>query len=107
MLAGDLLNTVKIDITGSFIPDKYLLEQNYPNPFNPTTSIKYSVSSIQNVKLTVFNMLGKEVATLVNERHKPGEYEVKFNSGNLPSGIYFYSLTSNEYNETKRMVLIK
>jgi hypothetical protein len=107
MLAGDLLNTVKIDITGSFIPDKYLLEQNYPNPFNPTTSIKYSVSSIQNVKLTVFNMLGKEVATLVNERQKPGEYEVKFDGTNLPSGVYYYKIVSGDYSEVRKMVLIK
>lgn len=89
------------------IPDKYYLFQNYPNPFNPSTIIRYSVLRNQNVKLTVFDLLGKEIATLVNEKQMPGEYEVKFDGSNLPSGIYFYKLTSGEYKEIKRMMLIK
>jgi hypothetical protein len=91
----------------NIIPTECKLFQNYPNPFNPTTSIKYSVSSIQNVKLVVYDIIGKEIATLVNEKQVPGVYEVMFDASGLPSGIYFYKLETESYKETKRMVLIK
>jgi hypothetical protein len=103
------LNRVPVGIKqiSSNVPSEYKLYQNYPNPFNPTTSIRYSVSSIQNVKLVVYNILGKEVVTLVNEKQSPGVYEVIFNGGSLSSGIYFYTLMSGEFKSTKRFVLIK
>ena len=95
-------------------PEKFQLSQNYPNPFNPTTSIQYAIASRQFVILKVYNLLGKEVATLVNEEKPAGEYEVEFNtlshSGNvrnLPSGIYFYELKAGSFTQTKKMVLIK
>ena len=88
-------------------PEKFLLSQNYPNPFNPVTSIKYVVGSFQFVSIKVFDLLGREVATLINEEKPAGEYEVEFNGNNLPSGIYFYRLKAGDYSETKKMVLLR
>jgi len=83
------------------------LSQNYPNPFNPTTSITYSVPSTQNVELVVYNTLGKEVATLVNEVKSSGQYNVTFNANELPSGVYFYTLNTDAQSLTRKMMLIK
>jgi|WetSurMetagenome_2_1015567.scaffolds.fasta_scaffold05152_6 photosystem II stability/assembly factor-like uncharacterized protein len=88
-------------------PDKFCLYQNYPNPFNPTTSIRYQVESIKFIKLVVYNILGKEVATLVNEKQSQGVYEVTFDGSMYPSGVYFYRLETENYSETKKMLLIK
>jgi hypothetical protein len=87
--------------------DKFSLSQNYPNPFNPSTSLQYAIGSRQFVSLKVYDLLGREVATLVNEEKPPGEYEIEFNSVNLPSGIYFYQLNAGEFSETRKMVLLK
>ncbi len=97
------------------IPEKYSLNQNYPNPFNPNTIIKYTIptvvdanfASTTSVELKVYDVLGKEVATLVNENKKPGFYEVTFNAPNLNSGVYYYRLTAGEFSSTKKMVLLK
>ncbi len=90
----------------------FKLFQNYPNPFNPTTKIKYSVPSnvnhrASNISLKVYDVLGREIATLVNEEKLAGEYEVQFDGSGLPSGIYFYQLKAGEYVETKKFVLMK
>jgi hypothetical protein len=89
----------------------FILYQNYPNPFNPVTSIKYVVGSLQNVTLKVYDILGHEVATLVNEEKQPGTYEVEFNTSSIKhlpsSGIYFYQLKAGNYIETKKMVMLK
>ncbi len=85
----------------------FSLEQNYPNPFNPSTSIQYQVSSISNVSLKVYDVLGNEVATLVNEEKPAGNYEVEFNASQLTSGIYFYKLQAGSFVETKKMILLK
>ena len=87
----------------------YNLEQNYPNPFNPSTSIEYSVNSNEHVSLKVYDVLGKEVAILVNEEKSPGVYEVQFNAGKLSSGVYFYKLStaSGSYSKIKKMLLVK
>ncbi|MCX6163295.1 MAG: T9SS type A sorting domain-containing protein, partial [Ignavibacteriae bacterium] len=89
------------------IPDEFKLFQNYPNPFNPRTNIKYQITNNSFVNLKVFDVLGKEVATLVNQNLQPGEYEVNFNSSDLTSGIYFYKLKSGDFSEIKKMLLIK
>jgi len=89
------------------LPASFKLFQNYPNPFNPATSIKYTVSSIMNVRLTVYDILGREVAILVNEEKFPGSYEVKFNASHLSSGTYFYVLRAGNFSETKKMILMK
>jgi hypothetical protein len=85
----------------------YKLEQNYPNPFNPTTTIRYRIPETRLVKLKVFDVLGKEVITLVNEEKLSGNYEVKFNGSNLSSGVYFYRLTADTFTTTKQMILLR
>jgi len=92
---------------GSIVPTEYKLYQNYPNPFNPSTNIKYQIVNNRFVTLRIYNILGKEISTLVNEKQFPGVYEVTFDGSNLPSGVYFYQLTAGDYRETKRLVLIK
>jgi hypothetical protein len=89
-------------------PDVFSLTQNYPNPFNPSTEITYTLNGSSNVRLSVYDLLGREVAILVNnERKTAGKYEVIFNALNLSSGIYFYKLQTRSYVETKKMVLLK
>ena len=89
------------------IPKNYYLSQNYPNPFNPETKIEYEVPGKTFVKLIVYDILGKEIKTLVNEYKNPGKYEITFDGSELSSGIYFYSIYYEDQFETKRMVLIK
>jgi photosystem II stability/assembly factor-like uncharacterized protein len=89
------------------VPYTYSLSQNYPNPFNPSTNIRYAIPKSGMVRLVVFDALGREVETLVNESLKPGTYESKFNGANYPSGIYFYKLRAEGFTETKKMLLIK
>jgi hypothetical protein len=89
------------------IPQGFFLEQNYPNPFNPSTKITYSIPEVSFVTLKVYDVLGNETATLVNEEKTPGNYEIEFIAANLPSGIYFYKLITNNFIETKKMMLLK
>lgn len=89
------------------VPTKFALNQNYPNPFNPSTRITFSVANPDMVTLKVFSVLGKEVATLVNERMNTGTYEVDFNAADLPSGVYFYQITTGNNSVTKKMMLLK
>lgn len=91
------------------IPTEFALIQNYPNPFNPSTRIQYQVSSIVQVKLKVYDILGNEIATLVNEEKSPGIYEVEFNSSehNLSSGVYLYKLNAGDFISVKKLILIK
>lgn len=89
------------------IPLTYALYQNYPNPFNPTTTIKYSIPRTERVTLKIYNILGQEVATLVDEEQKPGVYELKFDASNLASGVYFYRLKAGGFVDVKKMVLMK
>ncbi|MSP64590.1 MAG: T9SS type A sorting domain-containing protein [Bacteroidetes bacterium] len=96
---------VKSDI--KTIPSDFVLEQNFPNPFNPSTKISFGLSKSTNVVLKVFNNLGQEVATLVNESLQAGSYEANFDASNLPSGIYIYSLRTNGGVITKKMTLLK
>ncbi len=94
-------------------PNKFNLSQNYPNPFNPTTTIRYTIPFLGKEKrsglvtLKVNDILGREVATLVNEQQKPGIYVVEFNGDNFPSGVYFYSITAGIYSNTRKMLLLK
>ena len=89
------------------IPNFYSLSQNYPNPFNPSTTIKFTMPKGDNVKLVIFDILGREVKTLVNEFKSSGSYEVNFDASTLSSGVYFYRLEAGEFTDTKRMLLVK
>jgi len=97
-------NEVEVALTN---PTKFSLEQNYPNPFNPTTTIKYSIGSQQLAVLKVYDVLGREVATLVNEIRQPGNYEVEFNASKLSSGIYFYTLRAGDFKQVRKMIIMK
>lgn len=88
-------------------PGKFELTQNYPNPFNPNTVISYSVAKSENVSIRVYDITGKEVATLVNEVKGPGSYNVMFNAANLSSGVYFYRIIAGNFTEVKKMTLVK
>ncbi|NWG27607.1 MAG: T9SS type A sorting domain-containing protein, partial [Ignavibacteriaceae bacterium] len=103
-----------VDDSVSEIPQSFLLFQNYPNPFNPITKIKYQIPASLNsskggtlVTLKVYDLLGSELATLVNEEKSAGTYEVEFDAEQLSSGIYFYQLKAGEFIQTKKMVLIR
>ncbi|HEY5125231.1 MAG TPA: T9SS type A sorting domain-containing protein, partial [Ignavibacteria bacterium] len=91
----------------SDIPKEFKLYNNYPNPFNPSTTIRYQIPKEQFVILKVFDITGKEIETLVNERQSPGTYEVRWNASKYSSGVYFYKLESKYFTETKSMLLIK
>jgi len=96
------------DVSDNLKPTiSYDLHQNYPNPFNPNTKIKFVIPKSSFVNLKVYNVLGKEAATLVNEEKPAGNYEVEFNATDLPSGIYFYRLQAGDFIETKKMILLR
>lgn len=114
----DYTNVVQARIAGSAqeklsvksdnqITENYLLLQNYPNPFNPTTIIRLSIRESSYVTLKVYDILGKVVTELVNGNIEAGNHSINFDAANLPSGLYFYSLSANGYSETKKMILAK
>ncbi len=86
---------------------EFKLNQNYPNPFNPTTTISYSIPKRSNVSLKVYNMIGQEVAKLVNGEEEAGTYKVNFNGAELSSGIYFYKITAGSFSTVRKMILLK
>jgi hypothetical protein len=108
-------NPIGIKNISTEIPSSYSLQQNYPNPFNPTTKIKFDIPDgfpigafgNDNIVLKVFDLLGKEVATLVNEQLAPGMYEVEWNVSNFASGVYYYRIEAGDYQETKKMIMLK
>ena len=99
------------DLTGitpvNNLPAEFKLEQNYPNPFNPATTIKFSLPSQDNVQLKIYDIMGREVETLVNENMQAGIHEIKFDGSNLSSGVYFYKTTTSRFTDIKKMVLVK
>jgi hypothetical protein len=121
--------TSAVDHLDGVLPREYTLSQNYPNPFNPTTSLEFHVASSSDkggsppanqvhewragasgggfVSLKIFDLLGREVATLVDEKLSPGRYSVRWNAERFPSGVYFYRLTTGSFGATKRLVLVK
>ncbi len=113
---GSLNYSKSIEVEVNFTPTEYNLYQNYPNPFNPSTKIKYSIPDLGTrlsaigelfVTLKVFDILGNEVRTLVNDYKRAGNYEIDFNAGGLSSGVYYYSLQAGDYSITKKMLLIR
>jgi hypothetical protein len=89
------------------IPTSFSLMQNYPNPFNPATKISFNIPKYSNVKLRIFDILGKEKAVLVNEKLNPGTYNIEWNASGVSSGVYFYELSAGDYREVKKMILVK
>ncbi len=96
-----------IEPVSNTIPGTYALYQNYPNPFNPVTTIKFDIAKASNVKMVIYDILGREVKTLINEFQNPGSYEMKFDASNIASGTYFYRIEAGDFVEIKKMVLIK
>jgi len=105
--ARNKYSSVSVNTISELIPNKFNLSQNYPNPFNPETTIKFAIPENEFVKINVYDVLGREIASLVNEKLKAGTYEVNFNGSNLPSGAYFYRMTTDKFNDIRRMMLIK
>ena len=97
----------RIEQISADVPKTFLLEQNYPNPFNPSTTIRYQLPVASEVKLEVYDVLGKKIATLVNERQSAGSYQVVWNASGLSSGTYFYRLQAGTFVETKKMIMVK
>ncbi len=93
--------------TGNALPSTFVLYQNYPNPFNPETGIRYQVSGVSRVRLVVYDVLGRQVAVLVDGIQTSGEHEVRFDGGNLSSGVYFYRLTAGSFSSVRTMLLIR
>jgi len=89
------------------IPREFSLYQNYPNPFNPETAIEFDIPEVTDVKLEVYDVLGRKVKTILDDRLEVGRYRVRFDGGDLPSGVYFYSLITNKFSSVKKMVLVK
>jgi hypothetical protein len=89
------------------LPKEFALYQNYPNPFNPTTKIKYDLPNDSRVTISIYNLIGQEVATLVDENQEAGFKSVEWNAGSLPSGMYVYRLTANTFSDVKKMLLLK
>ena len=118
---GFNFNLMEFELTAVNVDDheetsfNFNLQQNYPNPFNPSTEINYSIPTVgishdlssTNVVLKIYDILGCDVATLVNEKQSPGNYSVKFNASNLPTGIYFCKLQSGGSTQSKKMILLK
>ncbi|MEW6509232.1 MAG: T9SS type A sorting domain-containing protein [Bacteroidota bacterium] len=88
-------------------PNEFSLEQNYPNPFNPTTKIKYTIPNSEKVLIKVYDVLGREAKTLLNEYKDGGTYEIEFDASNLTSGLYFYKIISGNKTETRKMMLVR
>jgi len=108
IIDGDTIGTItNVNEYPENIPEKIILYQNYPNPFNPETKIIYSLNRASKVKLIIYDILGREIETLVNDFKSAGAYSVTFNAGNLPSGVYIYTLITESDRQSKKMILKK
>lgn len=103
----DAGGTIDVQQIGTEVPVKFTLEQNYPNPFNPTTSIRYEISENILVTLKVYDVLGREIRTLINQRQSAGKYKVTFDMSEYSSGVYFYKIQAGDFSDIRKMVLVK
>ena len=95
-------------VSGEVIPDKYALEQNYPNPFNSSTKIEFSIpENVNNVTLTIYNLLGQKVTELVNSKMEAGKYSYVWNASDVATGLYIYELRTDKFISVKKMILLK
>jgi hypothetical protein len=103
--------TIGIGTTTTQVPDKFMLSQNYPNPFNPSTNIRFDIPAgtrrVVFVQVVIYDILGREIETIVNEQLQPGTYEVEWDASNFSSGIYYYKLIAGSFTATRKMVLVK
>ncbi|NLT51936.1 MAG: T9SS type A sorting domain-containing protein [Ignavibacteria bacterium] len=104
---GKFTYSKEITVEAASQPTEFALKQNYPNPFNPTTKIEFSIPAENNVEIKVYNILGMEVATLLNEHKQAGTHNVEFNANALSSGIYFYKISSGNFSAIKKMTLLR
>jgi len=104
-ILGEVITSINDDEINNDL--KFILHQNYPNPFNPSTNIEYAIIDREYVTLKVYDVIGKEVVTLVNEEKPAGSFNIEFNASNLASGVYYYQLRSGEFMESKKMILMK
>jgi hypothetical protein len=109
---GTILKTTNGGVTSinqisNEVPGEFKLYQNYPNPFNPMTNVKFQIPNAGIVKLIIYDILGREAATFIDENLKPGTYEAEWDASNYPSGVYFYKILAGNYTETRKMVLVK
>jgi len=100
-------NILPVEEENNLIVDEFSLSQNYPNPFNPTTKIRFTISDVLFTTLKLYDVLGNEIAILVNEEKPSGNFEVVFDASSLPSGVYFYQLKAGSFIETKKMIVLK
>jgi hypothetical protein len=96
-----------VERSAADLPSSFALGQNYPNPFNPSTTIKYELPKSSMVKLSVYDILGREVATLVNELKQPGTYAVQFDASSVTSGVYFYRMHAGGYTDTRKLLVLR
>jgi hypothetical protein len=106
VLTNSNISVLKVG-SDAITPTAYSLEQNYPNPFNPSTTIKFAIPEVSNVKLTIYNSLGQKVAELVNSTLDAGSYTINWNASNVASGLYFYELNTSNFSSVKKMMLLK
>jgi type IX secretion system substrate protein len=106
-LNSTIFTMTSIESIEEILPDSYMLYNNYPNPFNPTTAISFQLSAVSDVKLSIYDMNGKKVATLINDNKPAGYYELNWDASNFSSGIYFYRLQAGDFIDTKKMVFMK
>ena len=104
---GGVILPVEVKNESNEIPTKFSLYQNYPNPFNPSTTIEFYIPERTNVKLVIYDILGREIETLIDKELEPGKYKINFTATNLPSGVYFYTLRTPKFTKTNKMLLIK
>jgi hypothetical protein len=108
-----MISPTGIKIIGNKIPQDFMIYQNYPNPFNPATKIKFDLPAVRSeagamdVRLTIYDQLGREITTLLNEKLTPGTYEIEWDASKYPSGMYFYKLEAGNYSESKKLILLK
>jgi len=104
-----LIDTLITEVENAYsnFSSTFILMQNYPNPFNPTTAISYQLSALSQVDLSIYNILGQKVATLVSEKQPAGDYKVEWDASGFASGIYLYHLQTDEFSETRKMILLQ
>jgi hypothetical protein len=105
LLSSGIITYIESEIT--YLPMEYYLNQNYPNPFNPSTTIEYSLPKPSNVTIEVYSTIGQKIQTLLNEKMPAGSHQVEFNAQYLSSGVYFYKIEASEFQDVKKMILLR